>query len=79
MVQISLKEYDDLRKTEKRQENGVYYTPKEVASFIVKATDEILKTYKLGENPPNKDSFTNTLKTPSGEPKVGSGNFTVKK
>ena len=43
------------------------------------STDEILKIYKLNENPPSKESFTNTLKTPSGEPKVGSGNFTVKK
>ena len=43
------------------------------------STDEILKIYTLNENPPSKDSFTNTLKTPSGEPKVGSGNFTVKK
>ena len=43
------------------------------------STDEILKIYKLGENPPSKESFSNTLKTPSGEPKVGSGNFTVKK
>ena len=40
---------------------------------------EILKIYKLDENPPILNNFTNTLKTPSGEPKVGSGNFTVKK
>ena len=40
-------------------------------------TDIIKK--QLGENPPNIESFSNTLKTPSGEPKVGSGNFTVKK
>ena len=43
------------------------------------STDEILAIYKLNENPPSKESFINTLKTPSGEPKVGSGNFTVKK
>ena len=43
------------------------------------STDEILAIYKLNENPPSKESFTNTLKSPSGEPKVGSGNFTVKK
>jgi predicted helicase len=39
-----LKKYDDLRATERRKENGVYYTPKEVASFIVRATDDILKS-----------------------------------
>ena len=38
-----LKEYDVLRATEKRKENGVYYTPKEVASFIVRAVDDVLK------------------------------------
>ena len=41
------------------------------------STDEILKVYKLGENPSAK-KFKNTLKSPSGEPDVGSGNFTVK-
>ena len=43
------------------------------------STDEILKIYKLNENPPSKESFSNPLKTHSGEPKVESGNFTVKK
>ncbi len=43
------------------------------------STDEILKTYKLNEKPPILAEFTNNLKTPSGEPELGSGNFTVKK
>ena len=43
------------------------------------STDEILKIYKLDEKPPSLSEFSNTLETPSGEPKVGSGNFTVKK
>ncbi len=43
------------------------------------STDEILKIYKLGEEPPPLKDFKNTPKTPSGEPKVGSGNFAVKK
>ena len=43
------------------------------------STDEILKIYKLNEKPPELKEFSNTLKSPSGEPKVGSGNFTVKK
>ena len=33
----------------------------------------------MGESPPPVKGFKNTLKTPSGEPDVGSGNFTVKK
>ena len=43
------------------------------------STDEILKIYKLGEESPPLKDFKNTPKTPSGEPKVGSGNFAVKK
>ena len=43
------------------------------------STDEILKVYKLGETPPPVKKCKNTLKSPSGEPDVGSGNFTVKK
>ena len=43
------------------------------------STDEILFTYKIGETPPPIKKFQNTLKSPSGEPDVGSGNFTVKK
>ena len=42
-------------------------------------TDEILKVYKMGETPPPSKEFKNTIKTPSGEPDVGSGNFSVKK
>ena len=37
-----------------------------------------LKVYKLKETPPSIKKFKNTLKSPSGEPDVGSGNFTVK-
>ena len=43
------------------------------------STDEILKVYKMGETPPSLKGFKNSLKSPSGEPDVGSGNFTVKK
>ncbi len=43
------------------------------------STDEILKIYKLSEKPPILNEFKNTPKTPSGEPELGSGNFTVKK
>ena len=43
------------------------------------STDEILNIYKLNEKIPELKDFNNTLKTPSGEPEVGSGNFTVKK
>ena len=40
---------------------------------------KILKVYKMGETPPPLKEFKNTIKTPSGEPDVGSGNFSVKK
>ena len=43
------------------------------------STHEILKVYKMGEAPPPLKEFKNTIKTPSGEPEVGSGNFSVKK
>ena len=43
------------------------------------STDTILKVYKLNENRPEISEFKTTLKSPSGEPIVGSGNFSVKK
>ena len=43
------------------------------------STDKLLKVYTLNEKPPVIEEFNNTLKTPSGEPELGSGNFTVKK
>jgi heterotetrameric sarcosine oxidase delta subunit len=43
------------------------------------STDEILKTYKIDEPRPDLKRFKNNIITPSGEPKLGSGNFTVKK
>jgi len=43
------------------------------------STDEILVTYKLDEKKPNLNNFKSVVKTPSGEPEVGSGNFTVEK
>ena len=43
------------------------------------ATDKILKVYKVNEKRPDLSEFENTLKSPSGEPLVGSGNFAVKK
>ena len=38
-----LQEYDNLRKTEKRKEGGVYYTPSEVANFIARSVSGIIK------------------------------------
>ena len=43
------------------------------------STDQILKVYKVNEKRPDLTDFENTLKSPSGEPIVGSGNFAVKK
>lgn len=43
-----LKEYDELRKTENRKENGVYYTPVEAVNFITKSVNEVIKD-KLGK------------------------------
>ena len=43
------------------------------------STDEILKIYKLDDPKPPLKDFENKIQTPSGEPDVGSGNFTVKK
>ena len=43
------------------------------------STDEIVQVYKISDNKPLPKEFKNKIKTPSGEPKVGSGNFTVKK
>ena len=42
------------------------------------STDEILKTYKIGDPKPDLKKFKNKIVTPSGEPELGSGNFTVK-
>ena len=39
------------------------------------ATDEILKIYNMGEQPPNVTGIT--PKTPSGEPSIGSGNIST--
>jgi sarcosine oxidase delta subunit len=41
------------------------------------ATDEILAIYKIGEKPPPLES--NEPLTPSGEPHIGSGNFSTSK
>ncbi|MDR1738214.1 MAG: N-6 DNA methylase [Candidatus Symbiothrix sp.] len=38
-----LAQYDKFRGTENRREGGVYYTPKEVADFIARSINEILK------------------------------------
>ena len=43
------------------------------------STDEILKTYKIDDTRPKLKDFKNLIDTPSGEPELGSGNFTVKK
>ena len=41
------------------------------------ATDEILAVYKIGAKPPQLES--NEPLTPSGEPLIGSGNFSTSK
>ena len=38
-------------------------------------TDEIVKTYHMGNNPP--ETTTNEPSTPCGEPSIGSGNFST--
>ncbi len=43
------------------------------------STDEILEVYKLTDPRPDINKFNKIVETPSGEPNVGSGNFTVKK
>ncbi len=43
------------------------------------STDEILEVYKLTDPRPDISKFNKIVETPSGEPNVGSGNFTVKK
>jgi predicted helicase len=51
-----LKEYDKLRGTENRKENGVYYTPSEVTNFITRNVNEIIKkrfSLPLGYLSPN--------------------------
>jgi len=43
-----LSQYDKLRKTENRRENGVYYTPPEAADFIARGVGHILeKSFNL--------------------------------
>ena len=39
-----LQQYDNLRKTEKRKEGGVYYTPQEASDFITRSVNDILKS-----------------------------------
>ena len=39
-----LQVYDNLKKTEKRKDSGVYYTPVEATNFITRSINEILKT-----------------------------------
>ncbi len=40
-----LKEYDKLKGTENRKENGVYYTPIEATNFIVRGVNDLLKSH----------------------------------
>jgi len=39
-----LKDFDNLKNSEKRKEGGVYYTPEPVVHFIVQSINQILKT-----------------------------------
>ena len=44
------------------------------------STDKVLRSYEIKNDKPSPaDLEDSNLKTPSGEPDVGSGNFTVKK
>ncbi len=43
-----LKEYDELRSTQKRKQGGVFYTPQAVVKMIVSALDELLQS-KFGK------------------------------
>ncbi len=42
-----LKDFDNLKNSEKRKEGGVYYTPEPVVAFIVNSINQILKTKLL--------------------------------
>ena len=63
-----LKEFDNLRGTEKRKEGGVFYTPEPVVRFIVKSVKEILKE-KIHTNG-FKDERVKVL-----DPATGTGSF----
>lgn len=39
-----LKEYDELRSTQKRKQGGVFYTPQAIVNMIVSALDELLQS-----------------------------------
>jgi hypothetical protein len=44
------------------------------------STDKVLKVYEIKDEKPSlADLEDSNLTTPSGEPEVGSGNFTVRK
>jgi hypothetical protein len=63
-----LKEFDNLRGTEKRKEGGVFYTPEPVVKFIVKSVKTILKD-KFNKNG-FKDKSIKVL-----DPATGTGSF----
>lgn len=63
-----LKEFDNLRGTEKRKEGGVFYTPEPVVKFIVKSVKQILKD-KFDTNG-FKDEKVKVL-----DPATGTGSF----
>ena len=63
-----LKEFDNLRGTEKRKEGGVFYTPEPVVKFIVKSVKTILKE-KFNKNG-FKDETVKVL-----DPATGTGSF----
>jgi len=63
-----LKEFDNLRGTEKRKEGGVFYTPEPVVRFIVKSVKKILKD-KFGKRG-FKDNSVKVL-----DPATGTGSF----
>ena len=63
-----LKEFDNLRGTEKRKEGGVFYTPEPVVKFIVKSVKQILKD-KFDANG-FKDEKVKVL-----DPATGTGSF----
>jgi sarcosine oxidase subunit delta len=61
-----------------RPENSENLSDKEWGEYVFYRANP-KGIYKLNEKTPGLKDFRNTLKTPSGEPEVGSGNFTIKK
>jgi len=60
-----LKDFDNLKNSEKRKEGGVYYTPEPVVKFIVKSINKILKI-KLSQSKGFSSESVKTLDFATG-------------